>query len=71
MRRYGRTAALLGIASLLPAVMVTSQHVRADEEGESTYVVLATDAASTDAAIASVQAAGGEVTAVNVEIGRM
>ncbi|MGD9996750.1 MAG: S8 family serine peptidase [Ilumatobacteraceae bacterium] len=67
--RASKSIALLGVLSLLPVLAATNTPVSAEEEREATFVVLAADAATTDAAVASVEAAGGQVTAVNRDIG--
>ena len=73
MRRTRTAALVLGAVTMIPVALVASGPAAAETAGETageaSYLVLAADAASTDAAIASVEAAGGEVTAVNHDVG--
>ena len=70
MNRRRRSLALLAVATLVsPLLPAGPQPVRATSEGETTFLVLATDASSVDSAIAAAQAAGGTVQHVNRDIG--
>ncbi|MBI5089268.1 MAG: S8 family serine peptidase [Actinobacteria bacterium] len=67
--RASKSTALATVIALLPILAATNGDVSAEAAGEANFVVLATDAASTDAAIASIEAAGGQVTAANYDVG--
>ncbi|HEY5875096.1 MAG TPA: S8 family serine peptidase, partial [Ilumatobacteraceae bacterium] len=68
MHRSRRSAALLGAAALAGS-LVTGNSPASGAAEATTYVVLATEAATVDAVVAAVEAAGGEVSNVNRAIG--
>ncbi|MDP9464719.1 MAG: S8 family serine peptidase [Actinomycetota bacterium] len=68
MHRTRSGAILISAAMAASSLAVGSSPVQGSA-GTTTYLVLASDAASVDAAIAAVQAAGGQVDRVNTAIG--
>ena len=68
MHRSRRSAAVLGVAALAGSFFSGHAPVHAATEA-TTYVVLASDAATVDAVVAAVEAAGGQVSNVNRAIG--
>jgi len=74
MRRFRSSVALLGVAALAGSLMsvaaaATAAPAAPASPDATSYVVLARDAASVDATVASVRAAGGQVERVNRAIG--
>jgi subtilisin family serine protease len=67
--RSRTTVALIGAAVLAGSLATTHSLATAGSGEATTYVVLAQDASSVDAAIAAVQASGGRVERVNRAIG--
>src|SRR4249919_2133325 len=68
MRKTRCGVFLVGAALAVSSVALVPSPVHGSA-GTASYVVLATDAASVDAAIASAQAAGAQVNKVNRDIG--